>query len=173
MLADGWARLRERTEAAEDRANTTTVAGGRKGPRTPPTWLRPLLLRVLPWLYRHGAGTWMCGRGLILVTTVGRRSGLRRTVPLAGFRDGDAWVVGAGNYGGEAEPRWFLNVLEHPADVWIEAGNQRVRVAAQVLPGEERQVWLRRVPVMRAYQNVMRREFAMVRLAPAVADNEA
>ncbi len=115
----------------------------------------------------------MCSRGLILVTTVGRRSGLRRTVLLAGFRDGATWVVGAGNYGGEAEPRWFLNVLQHPADVWMEAGNERLRVAAEVLPVDERQDWLRRVPVMGAYQNVMRREFAMVRLTPAVADTDA
>ncbi len=170
MQGDGWAELREPKEMAKDRANSTEVAGGQTGPRTPPRWLRPVLLRTLPWLYRHGAGRWMCRRGLILVTTVGRRSGLRRTVPLAGFRDGTAWVVGAGNYGGEAEPRWFLNVVRHPADVWIEAGNQRVRVAAEVLSREERQDWLRRVPVMRAYQNVMRREFAMVRLTPALGD---
>ncbi len=172
MLDDESAELRGWKEAAEARANTTPVGAGRKRPRTPPRWLRPVLLRTLPWLYRHGAGHWMCSRGLILVTTVGRRSGMRRTVPLAGFHDGAAWVVGAGNYGGEAEPRWFLNVVEHPADVWIEAGNQRVRVAAAVLPGAERQNWLRRVPIMRAYQDVMRREFAMVRLTPAVADND-
>ena len=53
----------------------------------------------------------------LLLTTTGRRTGLRRTVPLIYARDGDAYVVTGSNYGQAHAPAWALNLLADPAAV--------------------------------------------------------
>jgi deazaflavin-dependent oxidoreductase (nitroreductase family) len=54
----------------------------------------------------------------LLLTTVGARTGLRRTVILGGFPDGeDAWLVVASNGGAATHPAWFLNMARHPEQV--------------------------------------------------------
>src|SRR6266481_3327744 len=60
-------------------------------------------------IYRLLRGAGM-SRNLLLVTTVGARSGRERTHPLAYFRDGDdAWLVIASAGGAPQHPGWYLN----------------------------------------------------------------
>ena len=54
------------------------------------------------------------GARLLHLTTVGRRSGQRRTVPLAFVRDGDDLVVAASNGGADWEPAWWSNLQADP-----------------------------------------------------------
>src|SRR5688572_11671199 len=46
----------------------------------------------------------------LLLTTVGRKSGRRRTIPLLYLRDGDNLVIVASNGGHDRHPGWFWNL---------------------------------------------------------------
>ena len=65
-------------------------------------WLLALLTRVQRFLYLKTNGV-LRGRILwirfLLLTTVGRRTGMRRTTPLLFVSNGDHWVVVASNAG--------------------------------------------------------------------------
>jgi deazaflavin-dependent oxidoreductase (nitroreductase family) len=74
----------------------------------------------------------------ILLTTVGAKSGQRRTVPLRVFREeGDRLIVVAGNGGEPTHPGWYHNILADP-QVTIENDRETYAATATVLSGEER-----------------------------------
>jgi deazaflavin-dependent oxidoreductase (nitroreductase family) len=74
----------------------------------------------------------------ILLTTVGRRTGERRTVPLRIFlADGDRLVVVAGNGGAPSHPAWYLNLLGDPRAT-VETTEESYDAVATVLNGDER-----------------------------------
>jgi deazaflavin-dependent oxidoreductase (nitroreductase family) len=108
----------------------------------------------------------------LLLTTVGAKSGQRRTVPLAGFPDGEnAWLVVASAGGGAQHPAWFLNMAKHPDQIWVEVGPRQMRVKGASLRGASREEALRRVatisPRYGGYQKKTDREIPVVRLSPA------
>jgi deazaflavin-dependent oxidoreductase (nitroreductase family) len=51
---------------------------------------------------------------MVVLTSVGARSGEHREVPLAYFTDGDDVVLIASNYGGKTHPAWYHNLRAHP-----------------------------------------------------------
>jgi len=61
------------------------------------------------------------GAHLLLLTTIGARSGRARTVPLGFFTDGDQLLLLASKAGADAHPAWFHNVLAE-ARVRVEVG---------------------------------------------------
>ncbi|MDO3646998.1 nitroreductase/quinone reductase family protein [Nocardia mangyaensis] len=92
----------------------------------------------------------------LVITTVGRRTGLRRRTGLFFGRDGDRLVlVASGSVPGRTElPQWYRNLLVTPeADVQVEA--EHFRVCARVAHGAEyRRLWqqmLAQAPVYRHY----------------------
>ncbi len=114
----------------------------------------------------------MMGFPAVVLTTVGARSGMQRTVPLGGFPDGpDAWLVVASAGGGRRHPAWFLNMAKNPEQIWVEVGQRRVRVRATSLLGADREAALARIakiaPRYAGYQKKTDREIPIVRLTPA------
>ncbi len=98
------------------------------------------ILHVHQWLYETTdgrIGATLGGRPMLLLRTVGRRTGLPRTAALLYVRDGDAWVVVASKGGAPQHPGWFHN-LRADADVEIQVGRDRIPVRARVAEGEER-----------------------------------
>jgi deazaflavin-dependent oxidoreductase (nitroreductase family) len=77
------------------------------------------------------------GRNLLLLTTVGARTGAERISPLAYTRKGDAYVVIGSKGGSDDHPAWVHNLFANPV-VTIEVGPERVRVRARQAEGEER-----------------------------------
>jgi len=90
---------------------------------------------------RKGTAMRVDGRPLLLVTTVGARSGERRQVLLGRFPDGESatsWIV-TGTAGGSAtHPAWFLNMARNPDKVWVETDGREIRVRPDSLEGAER-----------------------------------
>jgi len=83
------------------------------------------------------------GYGVMRVTTIGRRSGLERSVMLGYFEDGPRLVTMAMNGWGEAEPAWWLNLQAHP-DVRVELRDGPRLVTGRAAQGEERdRLWAR------------------------------
>jgi F420H(2)-dependent quinone reductase len=78
---------------------------------------------------------------VVLLTTTGRRSGKRRTVPLCSFRDGDDVVVIA-SYGGlDQPPAWWLNLEANPHAELQEGRTRRLVTARNAGPGERERLW--------------------------------
>lgn len=82
------------------------------------------------------AGSWE-GRPLLLLTTIGAKSGERRTTPVMYLRDGDRLLVFASRGGAPTNPGWYHNLVAHP-DVTVEVAGETFEARASVLAGEER-----------------------------------
>jgi len=114
----------------------------------------------------------MMGFPIILLTTIGSRTGLERTQVLGGFSDGeDAWLVVASKSGAATHPAWFINLAKSPDKIWIEVGNRKLRVVAESLKGQARLDALARVaavaPRYGEYPKKTDREIPVIRLTPA------
>ncbi len=79
----------------------------------------------------------MAGRRLMILTTIGARTGVARATPVAYTRDGDAYVVIASKGGAPTHPAWYHNLVAHP-DVTVEVEGQRFEARASVAHGAER-----------------------------------
>jgi deazaflavin-dependent oxidoreductase (nitroreductase family) len=106
----------------------------------------------------------VCG---ILLTTTGRKSGQRRTVPVMCFEEqGDKLVV-ASKGGSPEHPAWFHNLTAQP-EVTVQAGPDEYRARAVVVEGEERdRLWqriVREAPQFGGYEKKTERVIPIVRL---------
>jgi deazaflavin-dependent oxidoreductase (nitroreductase family) len=73
----------------------------------------------------------------LLLTTVGRRSGLPRTNGLTYCRDRGDIIVVASNGGSDRPPAWLLNLQTHP-EVTVRLGRTVVKATARVADPEDR-----------------------------------
>jgi deazaflavin-dependent oxidoreductase (nitroreductase family) len=74
---------------------------------------------------------------LLLLTTVGTRSGQPRITPLAYTTDGDRFIVIASDKGNPVHPGWYYNALAHPV-VTVEIGCERFQARAIATQEPER-----------------------------------
>jgi deazaflavin-dependent oxidoreductase (nitroreductase family) len=114
------------------------------------------------------------GRPLLLLETVGARSGKHRHTTLGSFPDEDptrrAWLVVGSNLGAASHPAWCVNLARRPEDASIEVAGGRIAVRAESLHGSERErAWDRVVTLAPGYGKYERdtdREIPIVRLVP-------
>jgi deazaflavin-dependent oxidoreductase (nitroreductase family) len=150
----------------------STMPGGRLLMRV----FRPLLDQQVA-RYRRSKGPEppkMMGYPIVLLTTVGAKTGKEHTHVLGGFADGpDAWLVVASNAGAPTHPAWFFNLAKNPDKVWLEVGNRKMHVAVESLQGEKRDTALAQVaaiaPRYGTYSKKTDREIPVVRLTPVDA----
>jgi deazaflavin-dependent oxidoreductase (nitroreductase family) len=111
----------------------------------------------------------MVGNPVLLLNTVGRKTGKGRTTPLLYLPDGDSTVIVASNGGAARHPAWWLNLREMD-EATVEVDGREVRVRAEEVGGEEkRRLWTRLVeayPGYASYQKKTEREIPVVRLRP-------
>jgi deazaflavin-dependent oxidoreductase (nitroreductase family) len=107
------------------------------------------------------------GARLLYLTTVGRKSGKARTVPLAFVRDGEDFVVAASNGGSDWQPGWWLNLQSEP-QATIEVDGAEVAISASAVAADERdELWQRlsdQLDTYDDYQRKVRRQIDLVRL---------
>lgn len=105
------------------------------------------------------------GRDLLLLTTTGARTGLRRTTPLVYTRDGERYVVIASKGGAPTHPAWYHNLLAEP-DVTIEVGPDTVQARASVVGSAERRrlydAQAALMPAFAEYEHLTQREIPVV-----------
>lgn len=77
------------------------------------------------------------GAPLLLLHSVGARSGETRVNPMMYLPDGDRFLVFASKAGADTNPDWYHNLLAHP-DARIEVGEDTFEVRAEELTGAER-----------------------------------
>jgi deazaflavin-dependent oxidoreductase (nitroreductase family) len=75
---------------------------------------------------------------LLLLTTIGAKSGQPRTNPLAYITDGDRIAIIASDRGAPRHPDWYYNLLANPV-VTVEKGSERFQAQAVAIAGQERE----------------------------------
>jgi deazaflavin-dependent oxidoreductase (nitroreductase family) len=101
--------------------------------------------RIVFRLTRGLIGRRLVDNDMLLLTTIGRRSGTPHTVPLLYLRDDDRLAVIASWGGRDHHPHWYLNLVENPEVVVQEPFRRPRRVRARTAAPEERAVWWPRV----------------------------
>lgn len=124
------------------------------------------------FLYRLTQG-WVGGlvSGMpnLLLTTTGRKSGLKRTTPLFYLPDRKNFIVVA-SYGGNPEaPLWWKNLQADPTG-WVQVGDRTFEVQARQAPEELKEllwpVFVRHYPSYNLYQELTDRVIPLVILEP-------
>lgn len=138
-------------------------------------WLLAVITALHRFVYRASGGRLgqrLGRRDMLLLTSVGRRSGRERTVPLLYVGDGERLVVVASNAGDERAPAWWRNLQVHP-EARVQVGTRTRAVRARRASVEEAaRLW----PLLEAsyasyaaYRRRTRREIPVVLLEPCQA----
>jgi F420H(2)-dependent quinone reductase len=128
----------------------------------------------VPWvrdevdhLERTGAG--LRGRSVVLLTTVGARTGRLRKTPLMRVAHAGVFAAVASTAGAEHHPHWYANALAHP-EVELRDGSTVLRLVAREVTGAERGAWWSRActvfPSYVDYQRRTRRRIPVLLLEP-------
>jgi deazaflavin-dependent oxidoreductase (nitroreductase family) len=109
------------------------------------------------------------GKPIVVVTSVGARTGkLRKTALMRVEHDG-AYAVIASKGGAARHPRWYFNLKANPR-VELQDGASKGDYLAHEATGEEREAWWKRAvkawPAYASYQRKTRREIPVFVLEP-------
>lgn len=118
----------------------------------------------------HGrVGGQFDGAPLLVLHTVGAKSGQPRTNIMMYLDDGDRYLIFASNAGADTHPAWYHNVSAHP-EVHIEVGDEEFDAVATKLEGAERDdkyaEQVRRYPGFGEYQEHTSRIIPVVAVTP-------
>jgi len=95
------------------------------------------------------------GRPIMLLTTIGAKSGKLRKTPLMRVEHDGEYAAVASLGGAPKHPVWYWNVLKHP-HVELQDGDEKHDYVARELEGDERETWWARAveayPSYAAYQ---------------------
>ena len=128
--------------------------------------VRWLTKRMIKRIRRTGKAF---GFNALVLTTIGRKSGVERTTPVGRFPGpDDSWLIVASAAGGARNPAWYYNLGAHPDQVQIEFAGRTVPVKAEQLHGAEREEAWRKItaaaPRFTKYEEKTDRELPIVRL---------
>jgi deazaflavin-dependent oxidoreductase (nitroreductase family) len=109
--------------------------------------------------------TTLNGMPVVVLTTLGRRSGKVRKTPLMRVEHDGAYAVVASLGGAPEHPVWYHNVLAHP-QVELQDGAERHDYVAREVHGEEKALWWQRAvaayPPYADYQEKTTREIPVL-----------
>jgi len=88
--------------------------------------------------FRANGGVGSDSPPVLLLTTIGAKSGQPHTTPLGYSTNGDRILVIAAYLGAPKHPAWYHNLVAHP-EVTVELGRERLRMCAVVAEGAERE----------------------------------
>ena len=118
---------------------------------------------------RGRLGSQLGAQSVLLLHSVGRKSGKAYTTPVTYFRDGNDYLLVASNWGGETNPDWYRNIL-HQKRTTIQVKDRTVSVDAHLVEGEEYdRLWTlvtRQNAQYLQYQQKTARRIPIVRLTP-------
>ncbi len=117
--------------------------------------------------YRFGYS--FLGQSVVVLHTVGRKSGKQYGTPLFYMEDGDNIVLVASRAGTSVHPGWLLNLEANPS-VEVQFRSKRRRVKGHIAEGEEReQLWLKLIAMFEVWERIQERSprlFPIIVLAP-------
>lgn len=146
------------------------MAQGRRKPGAFSRWMQRTMSARMNRKIRRGRGQ-MMGMDVLILNTVGVRTGQRRETPVAWFADGDDARLVVASGGGSQHPDWYANLMGQSDRASIELpGRDAVPVVPRRLEGTDReQAWQRITaaqPRYARYQSKSDRQYPVVRLTP-------
>jgi deazaflavin-dependent oxidoreductase (nitroreductase family) len=115
-------------------------------------------------------GTELRGRPVVILTTIGARSGKIRKSPLMRVEHDGHYAVVASLGGAPKHPVWYYNIQANPR-VELQDGPTRQPMVAREITGEEKALWWERAvatwPDYAEYQKKTTREIPVFVLEPA------
>ena len=101
---------------------------------------------VIKWFMRVNAflirltngriGSKLGTQTILLLETIGRKSGLPRVIPIAYFFHEGKYLIVASNWGKDKHADWYLNLLKNP-HATLQVNGKTIHTAAQAAQGEE------------------------------------
>ncbi|HWD81475.1 MAG TPA: nitroreductase family deazaflavin-dependent oxidoreductase [Kribbella sp.] len=128
-------------------------------------WMNGLVRLVI----RRTGRRKVAGFGMLVLRTIGRKSGIERQTPVSWIpaADGSRLII-ASAWGGPGNPDWYYNLAANPDRVRIDVDGETVDVRAEQLHGAEREeAWQQIVaaaPRFAGYQKKTDRELPVIRL---------
>lgn len=114
-------------------------------------------------------GTELKGRPVVLLTTIGAKSGKIRKTPLMRVEHGGEYAVVASLGGAPKNPVWYYNIKAHP-HVELQDGTVTKDYEAREVFGDEKAVWWERAvaawPDYAEYQTKTDRQIPVFVLTP-------
>lgn len=101
----------------------------------------PIHRRLYHWSGGRGPISRALGMDMILVETVGRKSGTPRSIPLGAVRDGRSWILIASNAGKARMPAWVHNLRADPAVRVVHRGATAPFAAHEAIGEERDRLW--------------------------------
>ena len=130
------------------------------------------VLDIFISLYRLTRGKFggrVQGLQVLLLMTIGRKTGRERTTPLGYFMEDGNYVITASNAGRDVHPAWFHNLRANP-HVTIEIKDRQLEAEAEVAaPEKRRALWSQLISLSPWYANYAKkttREIPLVILHP-------
>ena len=109
----------------------------------------------------------LAGANILLLTTIGAKSGAPRISPLGYTRAGERWVVVGSNSGNARDPQWLANIRKSP-QVTVEVGTESFPAIATITTGPERaRLWEAHkaaIPAFAKYEDMVEREIQVIAL---------
>ena len=114
-------------------------------------------------------GTDMKGKPLILLTTIGAKTGKIRRTPLMRVEHDGVYAVVASLGGAPKHPVWYHNIVAHPR-IELQDGAVKKTYVAREVTGEEKEIWWERAvaafPPYADYQRRTDRQIPLLLLEP-------
>ncbi len=135
-------------------------------------WIFRQFIRFQIFVYRRSGGKrfgHLRGMPLLLLTTVGRKTGKQRVTPVMYVRDGNNYVITASNGGANRHPGWFANLQANPQTTIAVDGMTRTVMAHKASMEEKGRLWPRLVeqaPFFEGYRKKTTRDIPMIILQP-------
>jgi len=133
-----------------------------------------LYMKLQIFIFRRTQGKSMAtmrGMPILLLNTVGHKTGQIRTTPLMYIRDGDNYVITASNNGSDKHPYWFQNIQAFP-QVEIEVPGKKLKATVSIATTTEHdRLWPKLVaqaPFFDNYQKGTTRSIPMLLLHPGI-----
>ena len=136
-------------------------------------WLLRLFLATHIRLYRLTGGRVggkLGNNAILLLYTVGRKSGRQQITPLVYFRDGNDYIITASNGGADRHPAWYYNLKARP-QTQIQVMDRHIHVTAEEATAAVRErLWQQLIaghPQFAGYQTKTARLIPLLVLHPS------
>jgi len=99
----------------------------------------------------------LTGLPVVMLTTIGAKTGQHRTVPLVAIPAGENIILIASYFGNQHHPAWYYNLIAQPEAIVIDHERSGSFIAREAIDAERDRYWQRAVNVYAGYEAYRRR----------------
>ena len=91
---------------------------------------------------KYSAASFLAGTPLVMLTSIGAKSGEERTVPLLAIPNDSNLILIATNWGQSHYPSWYYNLRANPkATITVQGESQQSYIAHEATGAERERLW--------------------------------